>query len=268
MSNATFFLSQSQYDWLAAKLPAPVAKTKHVIPNNELLNGVLFVLKTGCRWQDIPTSVCSHDYSSCWRRLNFWRKHGYLKLVWQHVLVLLDREGQIDLSLGNLDGTLVQAPKYSGVGYDSQHHRYGTNISLLTERNGLPLTSMTFKGNRNDITAAEATMNKLRVGAKRRVSELNADKGYDSKAFRRHLRARGIGTNIPERKFKHRKKRGRKPHMDKVQFTFRAFVERTNAWLKSYRKLRYRYERKRGMFQAVVDFCCLLICLRRVGDMQ
>jgi hypothetical protein len=40
MENATFFISQTQYDWLAAKLPSPVARTKSVIPNNELLNGV------------------------------------------------------------------------------------------------------------------------------------------------------------------------------------------------------------------------------------
>ena len=263
MKHATFFLNQTQYDWLAAKLPEPVTTTKHVMPNNELLNGILFVLKTGCRWQDIPSSVCTHGYTSCWRRLNFWRKRGQLKLVWQHILVMLDHEGKLDLSLGNMDGTLVQAPQYAGVGYDSQHHRYGTNISLLTERNGLPLTNMTFKGNRNDIVCAEATMNKLRVGAKRRVLELNADKGYDSKVFRRRLRARGIGTNIPERKFRKRRKRGRKPHMDKVQFKFRAFVERTNAWLKYFRKLRYRWDRKKAMFQAHVDLACLLICLRR-----
>ncbi len=269
MSNATYFLNQSQYNFLANLLPEPRRMTgRPNIPNSELLGGILFVLRTGCRWEDIPASACRHHYSSCWRRLRFWQKHGYLKLVWQHILVLLDREGQIDLTLGNLDGSLVQAPQFAGVGYDSQHHRYGTNISLLTERNGLPLTSMTFKGNRNDITAAEATMNKLRVGAKRRVLELNADKGYDSQTFRRHLRKRGVGTNIPERKSRHRRKRGRKPRMDKAHFKFRAFVERTNAWLKSYRKLRYRYERKRGMFQAVVDFCCLLICLRRVGVLQ
>ena len=188
MGNATFFLNQTQYDWLAHKLPAPASRTKHVIPNDELLNGILFVLKTGCRWQDIPASICSHDYSSCWRRLRFWQKHRHLTHVWQHVLVLLDHEGQIDLSLGNLDGSLVQSPQYAGV-------------------------------------------------------------GYDSKAFRRHLRKRGTGTNIPERKTKHRRKRGRKPRMNKVHFKFRAFTERTNAWLKSYRKLRYRYERKRGMFQ-------------------
>lgn len=269
MKHATFFISQTQYDWLSNKLPMPTSRMgRPATPNNELLNGVLFVLKTGCRWQDIPSSVCVHGYSSCWRRLSFWCKHGALKLVWQRILLLLDREGQLDLSLGNMDGSLVQSPKYAGVGYDSQHHRYGTNISLLTERNGLPLTNMTFKGNRNDITAAEATMKKLRVGAKRRVKELNADKGYDSKSFRKNMAKRGTKTNIPERQFKHRRKRGRKPHMDKLQFKFRAFVERTNAWLKSFRKLRYRYERKRGMFQAVVDLACLLICLRRVGVLK
>lgn len=162
-----------------------------------------------------------------------------------------------------MDGTLVQSPKYQGVSYDKQHKRYGTNISLLTDKQGIPLIDVTTKGNRNDIVSAEATLNKLRVGAKSRVAELNADKGYDSRAFRKHLRERGIGTNIPERKTKHRRKRGRKPHMNKLQFKFRAFVERTNAWLKYFRKLRYRWDRKRAMFQAHVDLACLLICLRK-----
>ena len=265
MKHATFFITQTQYNWLAAKLPTPVAKTKAVIPNNELLNGVLFVLKTGCRWQDIPSSVCVHGYSSCWRRLRFWQKHRHLKASWQHILVRLSQEGKLDLSVGNMDGTLVQSPQYAGVGYDSQHKRYGTNISLLTDKQGVPLVTMTFKGNRNDIVVAAATMHKLRVGAKRRVLELNADKGYDSRAFRRHMAKRGTKTNIPGRKFTNRRKLGRKPHMDKAQFAFRAFVERTNAWLRSYRKLRYRYERKRGMFQAIVDLACICICLRKTG---
>lgn len=264
MEHATFFISQTQYDWLAHKLPEPVARTKSVIPNNELLNGVLFVLKTGCRWQDIPPSTCIHGYASCWRRLRFWQKKGALKYVWQQILVLLDRQGELDLSLGNLDGSLVQSPKFQGTGWSTKHARIGTNISLLTEKNGLPLANLTAKGNRHDIVSAEATVKKLRVGAKRRVQELNADKGYDSAAFRRHLRARGIGTNIPERKFKRRRKLGRKPHLNRAHLKFRAFVERTNAWLKYFRKLRYRWDRKKCMFQAHVDLACLIICLRRV----
>jgi hypothetical protein len=172
------------------------------------------------------------------------------------------------LSLGNLDGSLVQSPQYAGVGYDSQHKRYGTNISLLTDKQGVPLTNMTFKGNRNDIVCAKATMDKLRFGAKRRVAELNADKGYDSKAFRKQMRKWGTKTNIPERQFKHGRKRGRKPHMDKAQFKFQAFAERANAWLKYFRKLRYRWDRKQAMFQAHVDLACICICIRRVGVLK
>lgn len=111
MHDATYFLNQTQYDFLASHLPVPPVKTKPVVPNHELLPGIIFVLRTGCRWQDIPASLCRHDASTCWRRLRFWQKRGALKLIWQHVLILLDREGQIDLSLGNLDGSLVQSPK-------------------------------------------------------------------------------------------------------------------------------------------------------------
>lgn len=263
MQNATFFLTQTQYDWLASQLPEPAPKTRPPTPNDELLNGVLFVLKTGCRWQDIPGSICVHGYSSCWRRFNYWRTQAGLKATWQQVLRLLDGQGKLDLSLGHLDGSLVQSPKFQGTGYSKKHQRTGTNISLVTEKAGLPLAAVTAKGNRHDLVSAEATIRKIRVGAKRRLQELNADKGYDSATFRRNLRKRGIKTNIPERRYKHRRKRGRKPNYDKTKAKFRAFVERTNAWLKYFRKLRYRWERKQCMFQAWVDLACLVICLRR-----
>lgn len=264
MKNATFFLTQPQYDWLADRLPEPTAKTKPAIPNNQLLNGVLFVLKTGCRWQDIPTSVCSHSYSSCWRRLSYWRGRGGLKTTWQHILLQLDKQGVLDLSLGHLDGSLVQSPAFKeGTGYSGKHHRTGTNVSLVTDKQGLPLANTLAKGNRHDLFSAEATIQKIRVGAKRRVRELNADKGYDSATFRKGLKKRGIKANIPERTYKHRRKRGRKPRYSKVTGKVRAFVERTNAWLKYFRKLRYRWERKKCMFQAVVDLACIIICLRR-----
>jgi hypothetical protein len=75
-------------------------------------------------------------------------RRPHVKQSWQQVLLVLDHEHKLDLSLGNMDGTLVQAPQYAGVGYDSPHKRYGTKVSLRTEREGVPLTCMTFKGNR------------------------------------------------------------------------------------------------------------------------
>ncbi|EFH79699.1 hypothetical protein Krac_0186 [Ktedonobacter racemifer DSM 44963] len=77
------------------------------------------------------------------------------------------------------------------------------------------------------------TVNKLRIGIKRRLGELNADKRYDSRAFRRNLLKHGTTSNIPERQRKsHRRQHGPHAHMDKDQFKFRTFVERAIAWLK------------------------------------
>lgn len=114
MHNATFFVAQPQYDWLAAKLPEPVSKTKPTIPNSELLSGV-FV-----RPQDRLPLAGYTEFAL--RRFNFWRQRGALKLVWQ---------GKLDLSLGHLDGSFVQPPKYQGTGFSNKHHWNGTNKAVV-----------------------------------------------------------------------------------------------------------------------------------------
>lgn len=121
----------------------------------------------------------------------------------------------LDLSLGHLDGSLIQLPKFEGTGYSGKHHHIGTNVSLVTDKQGLPLANTLAKANRHDLVSAEATIQKIRVGAKRKLKELNADNGYDSNTLRRNVRERGIKTSILERKHKHRRKRGRKPTYDK-----------------------------------------------------
>jgi putative transposase len=270
VNNSTVNLSQRQYDWLARQLPEPVAKTgRRPIPNERLLGGILYVLKTGCQWYLIPESVCEYGYVSCWRRFNFWRRKRGLRDVWKQVLKLLDKEGELDLSLGHIDGSLVQSPKFkSGTGYSGKHKKTGTNAVLVTEKNGLPLASVTIDGNRQDRVVADKVIAKIRVGAKRRVLKLNGDKGFDGAPLRQALRKRNIAPNIPERVFKNRRKRGRKPRYDKVSGKFRAFVERTVAWIKNYRKLRYRHDRKKCMFHAFLDLACLVICLQRVGVLK
>jgi transposase len=65
MGYATYFLTRPQHNWLAALLPEPSRRTKSFVPNHELLSGIVYVLRTGCRWQDLPSSICPHGYSTC-----------------------------------------------------------------------------------------------------------------------------------------------------------------------------------------------------------
>jgi transposase len=93
---------------------------------------------------------------------------------------------------------------------------------------------------------------------------LAADKGYDSRAFRQALAKRNIRGSIPERQFAHRRKLGRPPLQDKVLSGLRWVVERTHAWMDSYRKLCRRYERTISSFAAVNIVGCLMVCLGKV----
>ena len=68
------------------------------------LNAILYVLITGCRWNDLPKEY-GHD-STAWRRLNRWARDGTLLRLWRHLLRDLDvaRDALGELAFGSLDG--------------------------------------------------------------------------------------------------------------------------------------------------------------------
>ena len=265
MKNHIPLVTVSQFEKLCEVLPTPQARRgRPPLTNADLLPGILYVLKTGCSWEYLPTSVCRHHYSSCWRRVRFWQSH-LLRGVWRTLLKKLDTRQVLDLKTGQLDASLVPSPQFHDTtGYSGKHKKTGTKMSLVADHNGLPLGMKIVAGNVSDVMCAEATVKQLKVGTKTRVKTLNADKGYDSQNLRRAIRKRAIHPNIPSRHFKHRLLLGRKPRVDKEAFKQRPLIERTFAWLKSFKKLKLRTDRTKRMFERFVLLGCILICLRRI----
>ena len=73
------------------------------------INGLLWVLRTGARWKDVPP-----EYSSpvtCWRRLKRWQEHG----VWPRILRVLlgqrHKRGRLTRSHTDLDGSFAPAKR-------------------------------------------------------------------------------------------------------------------------------------------------------------
>jgi transposase len=74
------------------------------------LLGILFVLKTGIPWGDLPAELGCGSGVTCWRRLREWQAAG----VWDRLLrVLLDElgaAGGIDWTRPAVDAGTVPAP--------------------------------------------------------------------------------------------------------------------------------------------------------------
>jgi transposase len=71
--------------------------------------GVVFVLRSGCRWQDLPD--CFPSAPTCWRRHRDWTQAGVWEKVWGLVLGELDAAGLLDTTELFLDATFVEARK-------------------------------------------------------------------------------------------------------------------------------------------------------------
>jgi len=139
----------------------------------------------------------------------------------------------------------------------------GTKRHLLVDGQGIPLALHLTGAQVHDSQAAQPTLKRLRVGHKRRPLGLAADKGYDSRPLRRALRRRGIRASIPERQYRHRRKRGRPPLQDPALNSRRWVVERTFAWVNNrFRRLRVRYERLASSYYALCALACVMLCLR------
>ena len=82
---------------------------------------------------------------------------------------------------------------------------------------------------------------------RKRLKVIATDKGYDAKDLRHRLRTRGIRPQIPKRRWKIKKPRGRPIKKDVPRYQ----VERTFAWFqRKYRRLVVRWERLAACFTA------------------
>lgn len=75
----------------------------------DILNGILWVLRTGAPWKDMPKRY--PPYQTCHRWLQQWRKAGVFGSVLQALAEDLRKRGKLDLREAFVDGTFAPAKK-------------------------------------------------------------------------------------------------------------------------------------------------------------
>jgi transposase len=229
----------------------------------KILTGILFVLKTGIAWDDLPAELGCGCGKTCRSYLRLWHRAGvWLKL---HAVLLAELNGAdaIDWERALIDASFAKAPEG---GEDTgpnptDRSKSGSKHHVMTDARGLPLSATVTAANVPEVTQVFQTLSGMppvggKPGPKRQKPDrLQGDRGHHSDPVRQGLRGMGITPVLAARYTEHGSGLG----------VFRWFVERTIAWLHSFGRLRRRLDRLTEIHDAFLRVACALICLRFLG---
>ena len=232
------------------------------IDDRKVLTGILFVLKTGIPWEDLPQEMGCGCGMTCWRRLRDWHRAGVWRKLRRVLLDRLNAADKIDWSRAVVDASFVRAlGGGEGTGPNpTDRSKLGSKHHVLVDGHGIPLAARLTAANVNEVTQMVPLVDAVPpVGGKAghprsRPESVYGDRAYASGPRRQELRRRGIEPFIPEQRAEHGSGLG----------VVRWVVERTVSWLHGFRRLRLRTDWRSDIQQAFLSLGCALICVRFV----
>ncbi len=79
------------------------------LDDRAVFTGIVFVLKTGIPWEDLPQEMGCGSGMTCWRRLRDWQAAGVWKRIHRVLLERLRAADRIDWSRAVVDSASVRA---------------------------------------------------------------------------------------------------------------------------------------------------------------
>jgi transposase len=216
----------------------------------EVVNAILYKLKTGTQWKLLPVKSLitsgSYTWGAVYHHFRKWAKDRSWRKAW---LALANAQKCLfDLSTAQLDGTHSLAKRGGeAVAYQGRKKGKTTNILLLTDRNGLVVAcGKPLGGNHNDLYQIEEQVKEMLSQLKEAEIPaeglfLNADAGFDSKKLRELLEIEGIMLNAPPNK-RNSSHLDSDVLLDEEMYKERFVIERTNASMDSFRTLLVRQD--------------------------
>lgn len=102
-------LSDEQWEVISPLLPEKRGLGRPRANDRRVFEGILYVLRTGCRWKDMPQEFGASV--TAWRRLKRWEEQGVWERIWLTLLSRLDEAQKLDWTTAFLDGSFVPAKK-------------------------------------------------------------------------------------------------------------------------------------------------------------
>ena len=234
------------------------------LPNRQVLNGILFVLRSGCQWKGLKKEWYGAS-SSLHARFQAWNKAGLWKKIFRVMVKYYHQKRHIKWRWQALDSKMVAAPlggELTGPN-PTDRAKIGSKRHILVDQRGAPLSVIISAANTHDVTCALALLDKLivpRPKTNRFIHHLCADKGYDSQPLRSKLLKRRLKPHIRKREYVSRLSQ---PASAAQKHPARRWVvERTLSWQNDFRSLRVRWAKKPENWLAFIYLACTFILWR------
>jgi transposase len=160
-----------------------------------VLNGILWILRTGAPWADLPDRYPS--YQTCHRRFQQWVRVGVLRSILEVLAQALHDQGYLDLQEAFIDGSFAPA-KHGGARVGKTKRGKGSKIMAIADRQGLPIAVHVESATPHEVTLVHATL------AQRFVNQLPVrligDNAYESDRLDAELARRGVELIAPHRR--------------------------------------------------------------------
>lgn len=215
-----------------------------------MIEAVIYILRTGCPWRDLPE--CFGPWNSVYTRFRRWSESG----LWSTILDILCERAKGKMRF--LDATHIKVHQDASNPAGGQQNQAigrtkgGLNckVTALVDGRGMVLQLTLAPGQMADVKAA----NEVELP---RESHLVADKGYDSDAFRNQIRLNGSSPCIPARS---NRKNPQAHH--RGYYRKRHQVENFFQRAKRFRRIGTRYEKLDETFLAFLHLAALLDWVR------
>jgi len=105
-------VSDELWSKIAPLLPPEPAKElggRPRVADRAALTGIIFVLKTGIPWEDLPQEMGCGCGMTCWRRLAEWHEAGVWQELHELLLAKLHAADQLDWSRAIVDSGSIRA---------------------------------------------------------------------------------------------------------------------------------------------------------------
>ena len=102
-------LTDKQWKMMESCVPPPAKTGRPRDEDRKIINGIIYVLTTGCRWDDMPKRY--GDDSTANRRLNKWQQKGVWKKILKSAINSAYSSGKINLQKISIDSSTIPAKK-------------------------------------------------------------------------------------------------------------------------------------------------------------